>query len=302
LEVQAGKLAGLTPGGLHMMNTITKYLGLGLALAIGTSACAELEDPAELQNDEVENVASVEQAASWGVFASWARQDNLPTSSNYADLGPDTDRSCFLTGVNGNLSSSYGAQQPSGTLYTGASSRVFRSGGRWTIEAFTGSGFEKIKTGAMCVNITAGRIGPFGWAGGAAKKIGPATAKRRCFLTEVSNGEMYYNDTNFTDINDRVQVWSDGTSWWIGGNGNAAGAAMCVDVTEDLGEWNWANGTTNLAYNDQNPGTQCFLTGVRGVFRTNSYSNGVNIGYNAGLNQYTISASSGKRGWARCIK
>jgi hypothetical protein len=269
-----------------------------LSLVIGTAACDMGGD--DLGADDA--LASSEHAATWGGFASWARQDNLPTSSNHADIGSDANMTCFLSGVAGNLSSTYGAQTPQGSLYTTASSRVYRAGGRWYIEAQTGSGTEKIKTGAMCVNIVAGRTASFGWAGGAAHKMLPATPNRRCFLTEVANSEMYYNDYDFTALTDEVRVWSDGLNWYIGGNGNAQGAASCIDVSSDLGEWNWANGTTNIAYNDMNPGTQCFLTGVRGAFRSNDWGNGVNINYNAGLNQYTLSASSGKRAWARCIK
>jgi hypothetical protein len=282
------------------MNGIWKHLcGLApvLSMVVGAAACDV--GPDDLGQEDVDQV---EQAATWGAFASWAREDNLPTSANRADIGPDANMTCFLSGVAGNLSSSYGAQTPAGSLYTGASSRVYRSGGRWYIEAFTGSGTEKIKTNAMCVNITAGRTATFGWAGGAATKMLPATPGRRCFLTEVSNSAMYYYDDAFTVLTDEVRVWSDGLNWYIGGNGNAQGAASCIDVSADVGEWNWANGTTNIAYNDMNPGTQCFLTGVRGRFRSNDWSNGVNINYNAGLNQYTLSASSGKRAWARCIK
>jgi hypothetical protein len=269
-----------------------------LALVLGTAACDPGGD--DLLSDDP--VDSSEHAASWGAFASWARQDNLPTSANRADIGSDANMTCFLSGVAGNLSSSYGAPTPQGSLYTGASSRVYRSGGRWYIEAFTGSGTEKIKTSAMCVNIVAGRTATFGWAGGPATKMLPVAPGRRCFLTAVSNSEMYYDDDDFTVLTDEVRVWSDGLNWYIGGNGNAQGAASCIDVSSDLGEWNWANGTTNIAYNDMNPGTQCFLTGVRGRFRSNDWGNGVNINYNAGLNQYTLSASSGKRAWARCIK
>ena len=284
-----------------MTNVITKVLGLApvLALVAGAAACDGFAEDAALVDEDVDQI---EQEASWGVFASWARQDNLPTSSNRADIGPDTDRTCFLAGVAGNLRSSYGAPQPSGTLYTGATSRVYRSGGRWYINATTGSGFEKIKTTAMCVNLVAGRIDPVSWSGGAAKKIAAVAPGRRCFLTEVTNTDMYYDDVNYTDADDLLRVWSDGLNWYIGGSGHAQGAAACVNVASDLGEWNWANGTTNIAYNDQNPGTQCFLTGVRGRFRTNDWSNGVRVGYDSGLNQYTLTASTGKRGWARCIK
>jgi hypothetical protein len=257
--------------------------------------------PAEEDGNQ-DDTAEIEQASSWGAFASWARQDNLPTSSNRADIGSDAGMSCFLAGVAGNLSSSYGAQQPSGTLYTTASARVYRASGRWFIEAQTGSGTEKINTSAMCLNIVAGRTGVYSWSGGAATLMLPVTSNRRCFLTAIKNSFAYYSDDNFTASTDEVRVWNDGLNWYIGGNGNAQGSASCIDVSVDLGETNWANGTINLAYNDMNPGTQCMLTGVRGVFRSNSWSNGIFINYNAGLNQYTMSASSGKRGWARCVK
>lgn len=284
----------------ELMNRVVVMSSM-FSIAVAGTACIDVAAGGEEAGGEA--VAETEQAASWGGFASWAREDNLPASDNLADIGSDANMTCFLSGFAGNIRSMFGAQAPQGQLYSTSSAGVFRSGGRWFIEAFTGSGTERLKAMATCVNITAGRTGTFSWNGGPAAQMLPVAPGRRCFLTQIHNLAHWTADDDFTASTDELRVWNDGVHWYIGGNGNAHGVASCINVTVDKGEWLWHGPTTqNLAYNDMTPGTQCFLTGVKGVFRNNDWSNGVFINYNAGLNQYTMTVSSGKSGRARCIE
>jgi len=247
-----------------------------------------------------EATGEVEQHSSWGNSAWYGLGDN--TGATSADIGPDTGMSCFLAGIAGNISSSYGAPEPPGSLYTVAKTGVIRSGGRWYIEAQTGSGIEQLASEAMCLNVIAGRTGVYGWSGGNATLIGPVTAHRQCFLTEVRNFDMYYTDAELAAAGDSLRVWNDGFNWYIGGSGHAQGSASCIDVTAVVGTYTVGSGSGPLAYNDLMPGTQCFLTGIQGSFRNNSYSDGIYINYDPGLHQWSMSSSAGKRGWATCVK
>lgn len=248
-------------------------------------------------DDELDELATTEQAASWASFAT--RSINGTESGySYSDpIGSDSGMSCFLAGVGGNLVHEW--------RYTTPYAGVFRSGGEWKIQSRPGDITAKVRTKALCLNTVKARTSPVEWTGGAAIAVASATAnpKLRCFLSKVSALHTNYFPLDWAASTDKVHVWSDGLTWWIGGEGNAQGAAYCIEVQADVGgEYYWHGTTGDLAYNDQSPGTQCFLTGVRGKFRTDSYDSGVFINYDAGTNRFKMYAEGGKGGWARCIK
>jgi len=275
------------------------WLGLVLA-ALPLSACALDEG---VEGDVT--TAETEQASSWGLFWNWQRHDNLPTSSNSVDMGDNDNQSCFLAGVGGNIQSVYGAAQGAGVLYTIAKVGIYTENDHLHLEASTGSGTEKLHGRAMCLNTTSGRTSTYEYNShfaSSATQMKPDDGSYVCFLRRILNTEFYYNDVDFGSSTDEVLIFSLGGYWYLGGSGNVHAEAQCIKVQQNLGEWNWTGGTINLAQNDLNPGTQCFLTGYKGTLRTNDYDNGAFISYDSGLLQYNLTVSSGKRAWARCVK
>jgi hypothetical protein len=111
----------------------------------------------------------------------------------------------------------------------------------------------------------------------------------------------------FTAAADYVRVFNNGTNWVLGGSiaaGVATAEATCIDVNEDDGSWYWQAGTPGgFAGPLSNvPGTTCGLTGIRGPFTYNSYSDGVVITYNSALSEFQLNVENGKGGWATCVR
>ncbi|WP_438042632.1 hypothetical protein [Sorangium sp. So ce128] len=112
---------------------------------------------------------------------------------------------------------------------------------------------------------------------------------------------------------DSVQVWNDGTNWYIGGTGNAIGDGSCVDVSPGTGIGLWTyiapssgTATHNLVqaidHGTSPLGTQCFLTGVAGRFRTSSWDDGVFVTYDPGTHWWKVTVSNGKTAHVMCIQ
>lgn len=273
---------------------VTSTLTLSLVALLNGCVASELDNES-IDESIDETLASKEQLASWAGFASWS---NEGLGGDYSTpIASDSGISCFLAGVGGNLSHDY--------RYTSPWAGVFRSNGQYEIQARPGNVGAKVATRALCLNNANGRTARVQWTGGNSKIIAPSGGSRRCFLSAVQSLHTNYLDLDWSNSNDMVRVWDDGVNWRIGGAGNARGEAFCIDVQADVGnEYYWHGTTGDLAYNDQNPGTQCFLTGVRGRFRTNSFAeaDGVFISYHSGLNRFRMTVDGGKGGWARCIK
>jgi hypothetical protein len=280
-----------------------RWFALAVA-ALPVAGCTIDDSAGNATGDQA--TAQTEQLSSWGYYYDKQRQDNLPTSANSMDLGTNDWQSCFLAGVAGNIESEYGAPEPAGVLYGFAAAGVYTDSGHLMLEAFTAAGWEKLHARAMCFNTTAGRSGVYTYdsdSDSSATKMAADDGSHVCFLRRIVNTQWYYADTDFSSSSDEILIFSAGGYWYLGGTGNVHAEAQCIKVQQNLGEWSWVGGgTIDLAQNDLNPGTQCFLTGYRGKLRDNDYDNGAFIWYDNGLLQWKLTVSSGKKAWARCVK
>ncbi|WP_375760939.1 hypothetical protein [Corallococcus exercitus] len=252
--------------------------------AAANAAVTEAAAPAA---PEDASLATSEQGVALGGTYWWGTAANGLTSTA---IGTSTNRTCFLTGVQGNLK---------GTSWAGVG--VFQYAGNWEIFVNQSNG-KALSSGVQCINTATNRTPEVSWYDGqAAKLLGAVTADRRCFLTQVEAAG------GFTANADYARVWNDGYNWYLGGNLGAAGGAraVCVDVPSDAGGWLWIAGnpgsfTHNLAYNPG--GVACMLSGIGGNFSTSNYTDGVSIDYNSGTRYWEMTVSNSKRGWGNCVK
>jgi hypothetical protein len=259
------------------------------AFAAGCGGEAQEQAPAEPVAGN-ESLARTEQGVGLGGAYWWGTSNNGFSS---ATIGTSTNRTCFLSGIQGNL------QPPSAGSWGGAG--TFMYAGNWVI--FVNHNFSKaLSAGVQCINTAANRTAEVSWyQGSAAKLLGAVTAQRRCFLTQVEGAG------GFKASSDYVRVWNDGLNWYLGGNlsGQGGGRAMCVDLPENHGGWLWIAGnpggfTENLAYDPG--GVACLLSGIGGPFNKSDFSDGVSIDYNAGTRYWEMTVTNGKRGWGNCVK
>ncbi|WP_438036928.1 hypothetical protein [Sorangium sp. So ce204] len=269
-------------------------MGISCVAATGEQAGDELVD------DEL--VGTAEQAFSgyWG----WSRATEGHDLLSW-DLASNADMTCFLSGVAGNLKSD-------GPGFFTAQAGVLNHdhNGRWLLSTRGEDDDTKVKATTLCVPSIANRTTEVDWSSGeAAKVLAPVTANRRCGLTQVMN----YGIDEWQASGDSVQVWNDGTNWYLGGTGNAIGWANCVDVSPGTGIGGWTliapssgTATHNLVqaidHGTSPLGTQCFLTGVGGRFRTNSWDDGVFVTYDPGTHWWKVTVSNGKTAHVMCIQ
>lgn len=228
------------------------------------------------------------------------------TKYSFASIGTAIDRTCFMTGMTGDIQPFNDPTNVSIGDMTSVGVKVNSTilGSYYTIYVDSDGGALGVY--ARCVNTAAGRTGEVYWhTGQSAQVLGAVTAKRRCFLTQIGT-------SNITDYGgfrygwEYVRVWKDSSNWYLGGfqSGSAWGAARCIDVSEDHGNWQWVAGDPGtrkdpLAYNPG--GVTCFLTGVGGRFDKSDWADGVFITY-GGINQFSMNTANGKTGWANCVK
>ncbi|NNC19733.1 hypothetical protein HRD49_31105 [Corallococcus exiguus] len=232
-------------------------------------------------------LATAEQGVNLGGTYWWGTSNNGLTSTA---IGTSTGRTCFLTGVQGNLK---------GTSWAGAG--VYQYAGNWQIFV-NHTNSKALGTGVQCLDTATNRTPEMAWYDGqAAKLLGAVTASRRCFLTQVEAAG------GFTANSDYARVWNDGYNWYLGGSlGGSGGArAICVDVPTAQGGWLWIAGnpgtfTHNLDYNPG--GVACLLSGIGGNFNTSNFNDGVSIDYNSGTRYWEMTVSNSKRGWSNCVK
>lgn len=242
------------------------------------------------------NMAETQQAFSAGWNYSWG-----DTTYSFANIGTATNRTCFLSGLAGNI-------RPAGpTGQTGAGVRINSSG---DYEIYVDSDGGALNVFASCVNTSAGRTAEVQWrTGDAAKLLGAVKAGRRCFLTNVTTSNAYPSEggSGFKSNSDYVRIWQDGYNWWVGGvqSGVVWATARCIDVSADYGGWQWTSGDPGTRQDplSGNPGgVSCLLTGVGGHFSNNDWLDGAYVSYDAGIHQYYMNTKNGHTGWANCIQ
>jgi hypothetical protein len=282
-----------------MHTGFTRKLFLAAPLALFAVGCGE-GLPEELPGAEAsatpeaevdsDSLATAEQAIGLGGTYWWGTSNNGNTATN---IGTTANRTCFLTGVQGNLKpASAGGWSSAGVFQSGTDYVMF----------VQHNNSKALSSGVQCINTATNRTPEVTWRQGqAAKVLGAATASRRCFLTMVESGG------GFNANSDYARVWKDDYNWYLGGSLSAAGGAraVCVDVAADYGGWLWIAGdpggfTANLAYNPG--GVACMLSGIGGQYDTSNFSDGVSIDYNSGTRYFEMTVTNGKRGWGNCVR
>lgn len=231
-------------------------------------------------------------------------------SATSLDLGVDTNKTCFLSGVSGNLTSWAGLEtETQGTYIT-----VDRRNGHYYLDispSEDGSTVAGVEVGAqaICLPTVKNRVDPVflleGYSSTAPVVIAPATPGRQCFLTGVENIYRYGDPKQaFETAGDSLRVYEQNGNWYLAATGVAAGYAACVDVNGAYNQWEYiapTTGTINEPLAGTAGGVQCVLAGIGGNFdEGNSWADGVGIGLQSST-QWQMTVSNGKRGWATCV-
>jgi hypothetical protein len=224
------------------------------------------------------------------------------TEDSYLEIGTAINRTCFLSGVVGNF---YSYLTPDILLGSGVGLGITSQNNYYI---FVHTRLRPLGVFVRCVNTTAGRTPEVTWTKGMpAQVLGPVTPTRRGFLTHI--GTAYSSSQGgwgFMKNSDSVQVWHDGSNWYIGGvqSGPGSGSARCIDITEDDGCWVWQAGDPGTRKDplSNESGVTCLLTGIGGHFSKEDWTDGAFITYEPGLNQFYMNTKNGKTGWANCVK
>jgi hypothetical protein len=234
---------------------------------------------------EGENVGTTQQAFSGTSWVSWGT-----TTPTEFDTGAEWDtQTCFLTSLKGSLHSH--------NEIVDVRIRKSPYSSKWRLVVKPDSG-NAIDARADCVTSVKNRTAEkYFQSGYGAVSLGPGAGfpNRRCFITGVRSKipAPPSNKQYFGNASDKLYVFQNPNSkeWFLGGNGNADGWAMCLDVTEQLGPTWWsANSTFPLDYHTS--GQRCFLNAIGGRFRTSSYSDGVSVYKNEDQDRWWLQASN----------
>jgi hypothetical protein len=247
-------------------------------------------------DDDGDNIGETQQAFTGNWSYSWG-----DTQYSFANIGTSTNRTCFMSGLAGNIN-------PVGS--TGQTGAGVRINGNGDYEIYVDSDGGALNTFAGCVNTSAGRTAEVTWrTGDAAKQLGAVAPGRRCFLTNVTTSNAYPSEGGhgFRFNSDYVRVWQDGLNWWVGGaqSGVVWASARCINVSADHGAWKWVAGDPGTRQDElaDNPdGVTCLMTGVGGHFNHNDWVDGAYVSYDAGINQFYMNTKNGHTGWANCVQ
>jgi hypothetical protein len=241
------------------------------------------------------------------------------TEVSSTEIGTATGRTCFLTGVTGNLRPDGNYPYGSGTYSpAGAGVRV-NAQGNYEIYVAPGRSGSPVEAFARCAN-PASVTPEVSWqAGQGWVWLAGVKAGRTCALTSVTNvmqcddnGVCYWG---FAADSDAVQVTSDVYNWYLTGhagdgslnyNGTMHATARCFDMNENDGSWEWIVGDGGSLFEplSNSPGATCSLTGLAGNFQNNDYNDGVYITQPGGWfgSTFFMSLKNGKTGYSTCMK
>ncbi|WP_240359409.1 hypothetical protein [Pyxidicoccus trucidator] len=284
------------------MGRFTKQVGarsvrkalMAMPLAVFAVGCGgELPEQGQTEGDVPVAPSEAVEQTEQGVVLGGSYWWGISSGVSQLNMGTSVGRTCFLTGVQGNLKPGSSANTNSVYAYIYA--------GNWYL-AISQNNNMALGAGVQCINTDTNRTLDGVWfKGDPARLLGAVTAQRRCFLTRVEGSG------GFTTNADYARVWNDGLNWYLGGSltGEGGARARCVDVPTDQGSWGYGAGdpggfTANMTYNPG--GVACMLTGLGGHFTANSFTDGVSIDYNAGTRYWEMTVVNGKRGWSSCVK
>jgi hypothetical protein len=235
------------------------------------------------------------------------------TTTSSIPIGTSVDRTCFLSGVAGNLQppeSDLGVPAPGADLWIDDNNDY-----HLTVTTYG----RELNVFAQCVNTAAGRTAPVQWITGGpgdpnngAKWL--ASLKdhpyRRCFLTGIHSGYRP-EKSGFVSNDDYVQIitsWDqqNGYQIYLGGvQSNVASAtAQCIDVNVDYGSWQWTAADPGARQDplSNTAGISCPLTGIGGHFNQDAWLDGAYTSLETGINQFYMNTTNGHTGWTTCVK
>lgn len=125
----------------------------------------------------------------------------------------------------------------------------------------------------------------------------PPSGPFRCFLTLVNN----QNGPDWGSFSDNAHVVYGPTGApSLSCTGNVSAQAMCMPITTYLGGASASSGNS-VDLGVAQAGEVCMLTGVGGVFRTNTSTVGVSVGID-GANHRRLQTAANEGAYADCIK
>lgn len=274
---------------------------LCMAVAAVITGCGVGVDDGASPDEKVEVVSREDAITANG----WAT-----STGGKVDLGSDSDRTCFLQGLSGEVR---------GTRSNRAGGRVFRENGHWYLRAYHGTG-SGVKAQATCIPHVYGRM-ELSWTGDSGNGVffsenrswlprGTTDILTKCFFTEVMA------DVGFTGTGHYVQlgrqriygIYAYGEpydTWSIGGNlGNSGDAdsggntaAVCVKLINTHTPYSWqlsgAGGQSGNWFTASD--TVCGIQKLTGKFADDS-NGGINDGvWLSNVNGWWRAFSSGSK-------
>jgi hypothetical protein len=251
-------------------------------------------------------IAGADEAGAFGAYE-WG-----DTKNTFADMDTAVNRTCFLSGIAGNLLPKSGKTPQ----YMSAGVRYESVTNRYSLYVNPVVG-NSLRAFARCVNTAAGLTAEKVWSStqNEPTKLDPVDDPphplRRCFLTSITSD--YEKPPSgipipaFSDPSDSVRVFKAGDSWYLGGTqkGRVTAKARCIDVNLDVGSWQWGCGDPCLYEKDlalNTGGVTCFLTGLQGALNKNDWDHGALIIYKSSLLQFQMRVKNDITGWATCVK
>ncbi|MFT3700613.1 MAG: hypothetical protein QM831_46140 [Kofleriaceae bacterium] len=251
---------------------------LAVAVSLSLVGCATDDEPEVTA--ESQGLTQVGLAFSWTVAGGAVDPDDPPNDPPPGVLGSSDDRNCFLTSVTGNIQG-----QLHGQNYREAGGEVFidKPSRTWQVRVARGYASSVSITG-ICIPGTTHRL-PIGGEGGTTPGgFDPnTTANTHCFLDE-----MLGYGFGFWGTDDSIAVrpnlappnsngvknieffpWSELTS---DGHWQVEGDAMCFDFTSSATTLKGSlssplGGPVAEKTITTQPGYQCGLTGIGGIFQ-----------------------------------
>lgn len=181
-------------------------------LLIGLMACA-------VDGDDDENLSQTSQAVTAMGYWWWGVTNNTTPP---ADLGPSSDRTCFLQGIGGEFVAAPGTTPARVKLY------ISYPDLHWKLEVRAGSGAGVVGY-ATCIPVTNNRRWMY-WQANQPNATISKNSSTHCFLTQI------YATTGFQNLGGAISVNKETSVWSLGGYLDATytatpggATAVCLD-------------------------------------------------------------------------
>jgi hypothetical protein len=239
-------------------------------------------------------------------------------STDDLDLGPDSS-TCFLSALKGNFADlrTFKTGLLSDSWLVPRASIVHNeTTHRLSLSVVAASPTSRLSASVVCINKSTDLTKEKSWTTGQGAVFLSASAGKQCFLTEVSgfDGPSMFNSLDDTagdswgTVADSASVTYTLGNFYLTGTGHASARALCIDISAQLVATS-GNGlgvhalvTANAQQIGSVNGTQCFLYGVGGQFRTSSFTDGVDINYNSGTLVWSYTTAPSKGAWVACVQ